>query len=268
MTGERHHRQRILPQVGQAGQDRLYRASVLVVGIGGLGSPVALYLGAAGVGRIGLIDDQRVELSNLQRQALFDHADLGRPKVEAGRDRLLELDASITVDAIRGTLTPGNAASLFAAYDLVVDGTDAFETKFLLNDAAILTRKPLVHGAVLQWTGQVTTILPGGPCLRCLFLEPPDPGAVPSCEEAGILGAVTGIVGSLQAEEALKVLLGAGAPLQGRLWQHDGLAGESRVIAFPKDLGCPVCSDHPVIKDLARYAEQVSPRGHVLAATR
>lgn len=268
MTADRHHRQRVLPQVGQAGQDRLHRASVLVVGVGGLGSPVALYLGAAGVGRIGLLDDQRVDLSNLQRQTLFDEADLGRPKVDAGRDRLLELDPSIAVDAIRDTLAPANAAALFAAYDLVVDGTDTFETKFLLNDAAILVGRPLVHGAVLQWSGQVTTVLPGGPCLRCLFSEPPDPGAVPSCEEAGILGAVTGLVGSLQAEEALKVLLGAGTPLQGRLWQHDGLAGETRVIAFPRDPRCPVCSDHPIIRDLARYDEQVSPRGHVLTPTR
>lgn len=268
MTDERHQRQRILAEVGHAGQDRLHRSSVLVVGMGGLGSPAALYLAAAGVGRLGLIDDQRVELSNLQRQTLFAEEDLGRPKVDAARDRLLALDSSLQVDAIRDTFRPANAAALVAAYDLLVDGTDAFETKFLLNDAAIIVGRPLVHGAVLQWSGQVTTILPGGPCLRCLFGEPPDPGAVPTCEEAGILGAVTGLVGSLQAEEALKVLLRAGSPLSGRLWQHDGLGGETRVIPFPKDASCPVCSAHPVIRDLAQYADQVSPRGHVLAKAR
>jgi adenylyltransferase/sulfurtransferase len=268
MSGQRHHRQRILPEVGQAGQDRLRQASVLIVGVGGLGSPAALYLAAAGVGRLGLLDDQRVELSNLQRQTLFVDADQGRPKVEAARDRLLAIDPSLRVEALRDTFRPANAASLVTAYDVVVDGTDAFETKFLLNDAAILVGRPLVHGAVLQWSGQVTTVLPGGPCLRCLFGEPPDPGSVPSCEEAGILGAVTGMVGSVQAEEALKVLLGAGSPLQGRLWQHDGLRGETRVIAFPKDPACPVCSAKPVITDLAHYADQVSPRGHVVAQAR
>lgn len=268
MTDARHQRQRILPEVGQAGQDRLRRSSVLIVGVGGLGSPAALYLAAAGVGRLGLLDDQRVELSNLQRQTLFATSDLGRPKVEAARDRLLALDPSLQVDAIRDTFRPANAATLVAAYDLLVDGTDAFETKFLLNDAAIIVGRPLVHGAVLQWSGQVTTVLSDAPCLRCLFGEPPEPGSVATCEEAGILGAVTGLVGSLQAEEAIKVLLGVGSPLTGRLWQHDGLRGETRVIAFPRDAACPVCSAHPVITDLAKYADQVSPRGHVLAQTR
>ena len=266
MSADRHHRQRILPEVGEAGQARLQRASVLVVGVGGLGSPAALYLAAAGVGRIGLLDDQRVELSNLQRQILFVDADQGRAKVDAARDRLLAIDPALQIEAIRDTFRPANAASLLAAYDLVVDGTDAFETKFLLSDAAIIMKRPLVHGAVLQWTGQATTVLPGGPCLRCLFADPPDPGSVPTCEEAGILGAVTGIVGTVQAEEALKVLLGVGAPLSGRLWQHDGLRGETRVIGFPRDPSCSVCSAYPVITDLSRYSDQVSPRGHVLVS--
>lgn len=266
MSDERHQRQRILPEVGEAGQARLRDASVLIVGVGGLGSPAALYLAAAGVGRIGLLDDQRVELSNLQRQTLFVEADQGRPKVEAARDRLLAIDASLRVEAIRDTFRPVNAAAFARAYDLVIDGTDAFEYKFLLNDAAIILRRPLVHAAVLQWTGQVTTVLPGGPCLRCLFGNPPDPGSVPTCEEAGILGAVTGMVGTVQAEEALKVLLGVGEPLAGRLWQHDGLRGETRVIAFPHDPECPVCSTHPLVTDLSSYADRVSPRGHVLVA--
>ena len=155
-------------------------------------------------------------------------------------------------------------AELFAQYDVVVDGTDAFETKFLLNDAAVLLRKPLVHGAVLRWGGQVTTVMPDAPCLRCLFREPPAPGDVQTCEEAGIIGAATGVVGSVQAEEVIKVVLGVGNPLSGRIFQHDGLLGETRTTTFPRDPDCPVCSPRARIRDLARYEEQVSLRGHVL----
>lgn len=264
MTDIRHQRQRILPEVDAAGQRRLQDASVLIVGLGALGSPVALYLAAAGVGRIGLLDDQRVEPSNLNRQILYQDRDQGRLKVEAAHDRLHALDPSIQLDAMVENFRSSNAGRLVPRYDLVVDGTDAFETKFLLNDAAILLARPLIHGAALQWGGQVLTVLAGGPCLRCLFREPPDPGVVPSCEEAGILGAVTGVVGSVQAEEALKVLLGAGEPLRGRIFQHDALRAENRTIEFPRDPDCPVCSAHPRIRDLARYDEQVSARGHVL----
>ena len=265
MSDARHHRQHILPEVGEAGQGRLRQAAILVVGLGALGSPVTLYLAAAGIGRLGLLDDQRIELSNLNRQVLYQAGDLGRRKVEAARERLLALDPSLLVDAMVETFRPANAARLLQDYDVVVDGTDAFETKFLLNDAAILTATPLIHGAALQWGGQVITVLPGGPCLRCLFHEPPDPEAVLSCEEAGIMGAVTGVIGSLQAEEAIKVVLGAGEPLRGRILQHDGLRGENRTIAFPRDPDCPVCSAQPRIRDLSRYAEQVSARGHVMA---
>jgi adenylyltransferase/sulfurtransferase len=264
MTDGRHHRQLIMTEVGEAGQRRLERAAVAIVGVGGLGSPVALYLAAAGVGRLGLIDDQDVELSNLNRQIIFEECDVGRPKVEAAAGRLLLLDAGLRVDARRENIRSSNVADLFAEYDLVVDGTDAFETKFLLNDAAVLLRKPLVHGAVLRWGGQVTTVLPDAPCLRCLFREPPEPGDVQTCEEAGIIGAATGVVGSVQAEEALKVLLGVGNPLSGRIFQHDGLLGETRTTTFPRDPDCPVCSSRARITDLARYGEQVSPRGHVL----
>jgi adenylyltransferase/sulfurtransferase len=264
MNDARHHRQRILPEIGDPGQDRLRDASVLVVGLGALGSPAALYLAAAGIGHLGLLDDQRVELSNLNRQVLYQQADIKRFKVEAARDRMLSLDPSLRVDALVETFRPANAEALLKPYDLVVDGTDTFETKFLLNDAAIILRRPLVHGAALQWGGQVLTVLPGGPCLRCLFHEPPEPGAVQSCEEAGILGAVTGVIGSMQAEEAIKVLLGKGETLKGRILQHDGLDAETRTVEFRKDPGCPVCSEHPRIKDLGRYQEQVSARGHVL----
>jgi adenylyltransferase/sulfurtransferase len=264
MIDARHHRQRIMDEVGEAGQRRLEGAAVAIVGVGGLGSPVALYLAAAGVGRLGLIDDQDVELSNLNRQVIFEECDVGRPKVEAAAGRLLLLDAGVRVDARRENVRAANVAEIFSEYDLVVDGTDAFETKFLLNDAAVLLRKPLVHGAVLRWGGQVTTVLPGGPCLRCLFREPPEPGDVQTCEEAGIIGAATGVIGSVQAEEAIKVVLGVGTPLSGRIFQHDGLLGETRTTPFPRDPDCPVCSSRARIRDLARYEEQVSPRGHVL----
>jgi molybdopterin-synthase adenylyltransferase len=264
MIDARHHRQQIMTEVGEAGQRQLERAAVAIVGLGGLGSPVALYLAAAGVGRLGLVDDQDVELSNLNRQIIFEECDVGRPKVEAAAGRLLLLDAGLRVDARRENVRSSNVAELFAEYDLVIDGTDAFETKFLLNDASVLLRKPLVHGAVLRWGGQVTTVLPDAPCLRCLFREPPEPGDVQTCEEAGIIGAATGVVGSVQAEEALKVVLGVGNPLSGRIFQHDGLLGETRTTTFPRDPDCPVCSSRPRITDLARYEEQVSPRGHVL----
>jgi len=264
VTDARHHRQWILAEVGEAGQRRLERASVAIVGVGGLGSPVALYLAAAGVGRLGLIDDQQVELSNLNRQIIFEECDVGRPKVAAAAGRIRLLDPALRLDELNENVRASNVSGLLAEYDLVVDGTDAFETKFLLNDAAVLLRKPLVHAAVLQWGGQVTTVVPGGPCLRCLFREPPEPDAVPTCEEAGIIGAATGVIGSVQAEEALKVLLGVGEPLSGRIFQHDGLRGETRVTTFPRDPNCPVCSPQARITDLSRYAEQVSPRGHVL----
>ena len=262
MTALRHHRQQILPEVGEAGQERLRRASALIVGLGGLGSPVALYLAAAGVGRLGLIDDQVVELSNLHRQVLYGQADLGRPKAVAAAQRLRAIDPALNVTALRETLRPETAAARCAGYDVLIDGTDAFETKFLLNDVAVLLGRPLVHGAVLQWRGQVLTVRPGDPCLRCLFREPPAPGAVPGCEEAGILGAVTGVIGSVQAEEAIKLMLGAGEVLSGRLFQHDGLRGATRVTAFARDPGCPVCSASPRI-DLDHYRDQVSPRGHL-----
>ena len=264
MIDLRHQRQMILPQVGEEGQRRLRGAAVLLVGLGGLGSPAALYLAAAGVGRIGLMDDQRVDESNLQRQVLYESRDLGRLKAEAAADRIRRHDASLRVDVIGEAFTSTNAANYMPAYDLTVDGTDAFETKFLLNDAAIILRRPLVHGAVLQWAGQALTVLPSGPCLRCLFRDPPDPGSVPTCEEAGILGATVGVIGSVQAEEVLKLILGTGQVLSGRIHQHDGLTGETRIVAFPKDPDCPVCSGDPQIRDLSAYHVQVSPRGHVL----
>lgn len=263
MMNGRHHRQRILDEVGEGGQQRLARAAVAIVGIGGLGSPAAFYLAAAGVGRLGLFDDQRVELSNLNRQILFEARDVGRPKVEAAADRLRRLDPDLRIDARNQNIRPSNVAGLFADYDVVVDGTDSFETKFLLNDAAILTGTSLIHGAVLQWNGQALTVMDGGPCLRCLFYDPPDADVIQTCEEAGVIGAAAGVIGSVQAEEVLKVLLDVGEPLRGRILQHHGLKGETRVIPFPRDPKCAVCSPAPRITELSRYEEQVSPRGYV-----
>jgi adenylyltransferase/sulfurtransferase len=265
MTDVRHHRQRILAEVGDDGQARLRNSSVLVVGMGGLGCPAALYLAAAGVGRLGLLDDQEVELSNLQRQVLFNDADRGLPKAAVAALRLHALDPSIQLIPLVDTFRPDNAERHLRGYDVVIDGTDAFETKFLLSDAAVISGARLVHGAVLQWSGQVTTIIPGGPCLRCLFREPPDPGTVESCAEAGILGPTTGVVGSIQALEAIKLLLEAGELLSGRIFQYDGLRASSRITHFPRDPACPACSDGRRITNLASYAEQVSPRGHLNA---
>lgn len=260
----RHHRQRILEEIGESGQQRLADACVAIVGVGGLGSPAALYLASAGIGRITLFDDQRIDLSNLNRQLLYTEADIGRLKVEVAAERLHAIDPSIRIEARHENVRVSNVGEVVLRHDLLIDGTDAFETKFLLNDAAVLLRKPLVHGAVLQWGGQVTTILPDGPCLRCLFRDPPEPDAVRTCEEAGIIGAATGVIGSVQAEEAIKVLLGVGQPLRGRIFQHDGLRGETRVTNFSRDPDCPVCSARASITDLAHYAEQVSARGHLL----
>ncbi|TMD42257.1 MAG: HesA/MoeB/ThiF family protein [Chloroflexi bacterium] len=260
----RHHRQRILDEVGPAGQQRLTSASIAIVGVGGLGAPAALYLAAAGMGRIGLIDDQRVDLSNLNRQVLYSQSDIGLLKVDAAVRRLRAIDPAIRLEARRENVQPSNVAEVMNAYDVVIDGTDAFETKFLLNDAAVLLGKPLVHGAVLQWGGQVLTVLPGWPCLRCLFRDPPEPEVVQTCEEAGIIGAATGVIGSVQAEEAIKLVLGVGTPLSGRIFQHDGLRGATRITEFRRDPDCPVCSAHATINDLSRYVDQVSARGHVL----
>jgi adenylyltransferase/sulfurtransferase len=260
----RFHRQLILPEVGEKGQARLRQSSVLVVGLGGLGCPVALYLAGAGVGRLVLMDDQQVELSNLHRQVLYGVADVGRAKAEAARDRLLAIDPGLRVEAVVDTLR-ADTAGWMEGCDVTVDGTDSFESKFLLSDAAILLRRPAVHGAVLQWSGQVTTVMPAGPCLRCLFRDPPELDAVPGCEQAGIIGPVTGVVGSVQSEEVLKILLGAGEPLSGRMFHHDALSGESRVIQFPRDPDCPSCSTNPRIRSFQDYGLSVLPRGHLRA---
>jgi adenylyltransferase/sulfurtransferase len=251
---ERYARQMILPQVGGRGQEKLRRARVAVVGAGGLGSPVILYLAAAGVGVIDVIDDDVVDLGNLQRQVLHRESELGVPKVESARRAVAAINPAVQVAMHRTRLVAANALEVLGAADLVLDGSDNFPTRFLVNDACWFLRKPLVTGAILRFEGQVTVFPndggPDSPCYRCLFPEMPPPGSVPTCREAGILGPVAGVVGSLQATEALKLLLGIGEPLAGRLLIYDGLASEFRRIRLHRDPECALNGDTPAITGL------------------
>lgn len=238
----RYRRNIILPGVGDAGQEKLLGSGVLVVGAGGLGSPAAYYLAAAGVGRIGLVDGDLVDISNLQRQILHRTEDIGRPKARSGASKLRALNPEIEVMAIEESITRTNVAELVRLYDVVVDCTDNFPVRYLLNDACIDYCKPMIFGGVLAFAGQVMTIIPGeGPCLRCLFREEPPPNA-PTCADVGILGAVPGVIGTLQAAEAVKCILGVGKPLVGRLLTYDALSATFYEIALEKDQGCPACS--------------------------
>lgn len=239
-----------------AEQERLARSSVLVVGCGGLGSPVAYELTAAGVGRIGLCDADRVDLSNLQRQILHDAADVGRLKVESGLSKLSALRPEIHVDLHPVNLTRENALELFSQYDLILDCSDNFATRYLVNDACVLARRPQVHGSIFRFDGQVTTFIPGqGPCYRCIYPSPPPPEAVPSCAEAGVIGVLPGFIGSLMAMEALKVLTGRGAALVGRLLVYNGLDMDVAEVQVRRNPDCPVCGDHPTIHELIDYEQ-------------
>ena len=253
---QRYSRHILLPELGGEGQAKLRRARVLVVGAGGLGSPLALYLAAAGVGTIGLIDDDRLELSNLQRQVLHDTASVGRNKAESGADRIAALNPSVRTEVHTMRLDAGNVAGLVERHDLVCDGSDNFETRFLLADACALGRRTLVSAAVLRFEGQLSTFAPhhGGPCYRCLHPEPPPPGLLPSCAEAGILGAVAGVMGCLQATEALKEITGIGESLSGRLLLWDALSSRMRTIALPRDPDCPLCGPDQRIRDLSAHS--------------
>jgi len=239
----RYCRQVILPGMGPGGQERLRQASVLIIGMGGLGSPVSLYLTAAGVGRIGLADHDRVEPSNLHRQILHGTASTSQPKVESARNRLHDLNPDVELVLHASGISPENALELVSGYDLVIDGTDNFPTRYLINDASWMAGKPLVYGSIFQFEGQVTVFDPraASPCYRCLFPEPPEPGAVPNCAEAGVFGALCGIVGSWQASEALKLLTGLGMPLTGRMKVIDTLSGRDRLVSLKKDPRCPLC---------------------------
>ncbi len=254
----RYSRQLVLPEVGVAGQQRLLASSVLVVGAGGLGSPAALYLAAAGVGRLGVLDSDTVALSNLHRQILHVTADVGRPKAQSAQERLRALNPETAITAIHERLTAVNARELIQGYDLVLDGSDNFPTRYLVNDTCMLLGKPLVHGGVVQFGGQALTVLPRrGACFRCVFPEPPKAGAIPSCQEAGVVGAAAGVLGSLMAHEALKVLLGVGEPLIGRLVVFDGKASRFREVPVRRDPACAVCGEAPTIHEPVAVDEPV-----------
>jgi adenylyltransferase/sulfurtransferase len=246
----RYARHLALPEIAAGGQERLKAARVLVIGAGGLGSPAALYLAAAGVGTLGLVDFDRVDLSNLQRQILFDSAALARPKASAARDRLLALNPEIRVVAHELTLNAANVREVLGAYDLVLDGTDRLATRYLVNDACVLLGKPLVTAAIHRFEGQAMTYLPGaGPCYRCLFPEPPAAG-VPSCAEAGVLGVLPGVLGAIQATEAIKLVVGRGEPLVGRLLTYDALELRFQEFRFARRRDCAVCGERPTITEL------------------
>jgi molybdopterin/thiamine biosynthesis adenylyltransferase len=251
----RYARHVILPGIGGHGQRKLMESSVLVIGAGGLGSPAAMYLAAAGVGTLGLVDFDHVELSNLQRQLLHDTDDVGRPKVESARDRLTELNPNVEVVTHRALLTSENAFDVLGGYDVVVDGTDNFPVRYLVNDATQMLGTPLVYGSIYQWEGQATVFLPGQetPCYRCLFPEPPPPGTVPSCAEGGVFGVLPGIIGSIQAVEAIKLLLGVGETLAGTLVLYDALRSEFTSVKLRWDPDCPVCGKHPTVTELIDY---------------
>jgi len=252
----RYARHLVLPEVGREGQTALANARVLVVGAGGLGAPVALYLAAAGVGTLGLVDDDLVDESNLHRQVLYSLPDIGQLKVEVAVERLKHVNPHVALNPHAVRLDRHNALEVLGGYDIVVDGTDNFPARYLINDACVLLGKPNVYGAVLRWEGQASLFAHGeGPCYRCLFREPPPPGLVPSCAEAGVLGALPGVIGSIQALETIKWILGAGDLLEGRLVILDSLSMRFREVEIPRNPECPVCGDAPTITELIDYEE-------------
>jgi adenylyltransferase/sulfurtransferase len=257
---ERYARHLVLREVGGVGQAKIRKARVLIIGAGGLGNPAALYLAAAGIGRLGLVVDDRVSLSNLQRQVLFRTADIGRPKVEAGAEALNALNPGVQVQTHATRLTAANVMALIADYDIVADGSDNFATRFLLNDACFFARKVLVSAAVTEFEGQLATYkghLPGCPCYRCLFPEPPPPGTVQNCSETGVLGAAAGVMGALQGLEVLKEAAGLGAGLSGKILTYKALTAEFRTARLPKDPECALCGTRPTIRDLSGHPNAV-----------
>lgn len=251
---KRYGRHLIIPEVGLNGQKKLKAASVLIVGAGGLGSPLSLYLAAAGVGRIGLVDFDRVDSSNLQRQILYTELDVGKPKLEVAKARLEAMNPYIEVETYETRLTSENALEIMEDYDVIVDGTDNFPTRYLVNDASVLLGKPNVYGSIFRFDGQVSVFYAKhGPCYRCLYPEPPPPGLVPSCAEGGVLGVLPGIIGALQANEVIKLILGVGEPLIGRLLLFDALHMSFRELKVKKDRSCPVCGENPRVRELIDY---------------
>ncbi|MBI3802306.1 MAG: molybdopterin-synthase adenylyltransferase MoeB [Nitrospirae bacterium] len=254
----RYSRHIILEGVGGKGQKKIGQAKVLIVGAGGLGSPIALYLAAAGVGTVGLIDADAVDLSNLQRQVIHHTSDIGRPKVLSAQEKMVAINPDVTVIPYQENLSAENALKIFSAFDYVIDGTDNFPAKFLINDAAFFAKKPLIHAGILRFEGQIFTILPGtSACYRCIFPEPPPSGLIPTCQEAGVLGALAGLVGTLQGTEVLKLILGIGKPLTDRILKYDALRTQFREVPIRKNPNCPLCGTDPTLKTLEAEAPPV-----------
>ena len=252
----RYSRHLIMPEVALDGQKKLKAARVLTVGTGGLGSPLALYLAAAGIGTLGIVDFDVVDESNLQRQIIHGTSDVGRPKVESARDKIKDINPNVEVVVHEEALTSENALSIFADYDVIVDGTDNFPTRYLVNDACVLLGKPNVYGSIFRFEGQASVFwAEEGPCYRCLYPEPPPPGLVPSCAEGGVLGILPGAIGVVQATEAVKLILGIGEPLIGRLMLYDALGMSFREMKLRKDPGCPICGENPTVTELIDYEE-------------
>jgi molybdopterin/thiamine biosynthesis adenylyltransferase/rhodanese-related sulfurtransferase/molybdopterin converting factor small subunit len=252
----RYSRHLIMPEVGMEGQLKLKNASVLLVGAGGLGAPLGLYLAAAGIGRIGLVDFDVVDHTNLHRQVIHGTKDVGRKKLDSAADRMRDINPNVALELHDVALTSENALDLLRDYDLIIDGTDNFPTRYLVNDACVLLKKPNVYGSIFRFEGQATVFAyPGGPCYRCSYPEPPPPGLVPSCAEGGVLGILPGIIGLIQATEAVKLILGIGEPLVGRLLRYDALEMKFREYKVRRDPECPVCGDHPTIHHLIDYQE-------------
>lgn len=249
----RYSRHIIMPQVGSVGQRKLLESKVLIVGAGGLGSPVSIYLTLAGVGTIGIVDFDTVDVTNLQRQILHHNDDIGRPKVESARDTLLAYNPDVNVVAHEEPITSENAIRIMADYDVIVNGADNFPARYLVNDAAYMSGKPLVDGSILMFDGMATVFLPGEGCYRCLFPTPPPPGEVPSCSEAGVLGMLPGMVGTIQATETVKLIMGVGKTLSGRLLIIDALDMEFRTVKIRRNPDCPICGDSPTVTELIDY---------------
>src|SRR5687768_1586404 len=253
---KRYSRHLIMPEVGVEGQEKLKKGSVLCIGAGGLGSPAALYLAAAGVGTIGIVDFDVVDFSNLQRQVIHGTSDVGRSKLASAKDRLLELNPHINIETYETALSSKNALDLFKPYDVILDGTDNFPTRYLTNDACVLLGKPNAYGSIFRFEGQASVFATkDGPCYRCLYPEPPPPGLVPSCAEGGVLGVLPGVIGTIQATEAIKLIMGIGEPLIGRFLIYDALRMRFRELKLRKDPDCPVCGTHPTVSKLIDYEQ-------------
>ncbi|MCR5167378.1 MAG: thiazole biosynthesis adenylyltransferase ThiF [Oscillospiraceae bacterium] len=254
---ERYSRHIILKEVGAKGQKKLSQAKVLIIGAGGLGAPAALYLAAAGVGTIGIVDADEVDLSNLQRQVIHSTADIGKPKVQSAKETMEAINPDVTVNTYHTFVTSGNVLDLIKDYDFILDGTDNFPAKFLINDACVMAKKPFSHAGIIRFKGQLMTYVPGqGPCYRCVFKNPPPKDAVPTCKQAGVIGAMGGVIGSLQAMEAVKYIVGAGDLLTGYLLTFDALKMEWHKVKLPSDTSkCAVCGDHPTITELVDYEQ-------------